>query len=696
MRRMTNRILATVAAVIASAATVSAASTDWWVVDGVKGFLSGTGDGVAVEAPGVLKPVDRWRRQVEFEEPVVLAVDRLPGGDIVAVTGHPAKLYRISGSETELLADLPGEEGTAVFVDSQGSIWVTTVSPGVLLEWADGRLEERGRFGDGGFWDIAEFGGSIVVAAGTPGTLFRVGDRGLERWLEVPDAFIRCMTVRDDRLILGTSGKGLVLSVDRQGQVAMVLDSPFTEISDIAVAADGEVWATALVGEPPPKPQGKSNGKGSGDSSGKSSSVETLNLDLPKVNGKTATSELVRITPEGALLHVHKFSKQVTTALEVDGDGILVGTGYEGEVWRFVDQGGARLATLDAVQVTDFGPGGVLVTQGPAGLWVRDGEGRRPRRFRSAAKNFPRPVRFGRYRIFPWTEGMKIRFRTGASGGTDEVWLPWTEFEEGGEGIVDLRWGKVLQWELELPEGGEVDRVEVAWNEINLPPVIEKVDVEDPGVIYLASPPPSGPVIRQEHPTLDGIFTTLGEPPARSSKAAKGKKYWQVGYRTVAWTATDPNGDPLKFELEIERSDGVVLPVRDQVDGTQLAVDVTAIPDGRYRFRLEASDESANPGMGETVHAFSEWFIIDNTPPRLTIEGGEHTWTVVFRDASAPIRVQFSRDGAAWRDLRPVDGVMDGSDERFEFDRETGAHLVVVRAIDRHHNRTVADVREGE
>ncbi len=694
MRCMTIRVFLTVGAAIVSAATVWGAPTDWWVVDGVKDFLSGTGSGVAVTSRGVLQPVESWRRRAEFEEPVVLAVDRLPDGDIVAVTGHPAKLYRVSGAKTELLADLPGEEGTAVLVDSGGSIWVTTVSPGVLLQWTEGRLEEKGRFGDGGFWDLIEFGGSIVVAAGTPGTLFRLGDRGLERWLEVPDAFVRCMAVRDDRLILGTSGKGLVLSVDRQGQVAMVLDSPFTEISDIVVAADGELWATALVGEPPPKPKGKSNGNGSGDASGAGSSVETLNLDLPKVNGKTATSELVRITPEGALLHVHRFPKQVTTALEVDGDGILVGTGYEGEVWRFVDQGGARLATLDAVQVTDFGPDGILVTQGPAGVWVRDGEGRRLRRFRSAARDFPRPVRFGMYRVFPWTEGTKIRFRTGSSGG--EVWLPWTEFGEGAEGTVDLEWGTALQWELELPEGGEVDRVEVAWNEINLPPVIENIEVEEPGIIYLASPPPSGPVIRQEHPTLDGIFTTLGEPPARSLKAAKGKKYWQVGYRTVAWKAMDPNGDPLRFELEIERSDGVVLPVRDQIDGTQLAVDMTAIPDGRYRFRLEASDESANPGMGETAVAFSEWFIVDNTPPHLAIEGGEHSWTVVFRDASPPARVQFSRDGAAWRDLRPVDGVMDGPVERFVFDRESGSHLIVVRAIDRHHNRTVADVTEGE
>ncbi len=686
------RVLALGWILVAIAIPTGASQTSWWVVDGANDFLAGSGDGVAVSADGLLQTVKGWQKKTAIEEPVVLAVDRLPDGDLVVVTGHPAMLYRVSGSSVELLAQLPGEQGTSVLVDGEGSVWVTTVAPGVLVKWSGGELQEIGRLGDGGFWDLAEFEDSIVVAAGTPGALFKVGPKGLERWFEVPDAFVRCLVNDGDRLIIGTSGKGLILSVGTSGLLSLLVDSPFTEISDLVVTEGGELWATALVGEPPPKTSSKS--KNGGDKGEASTSSDSLKLDLPKVNGKTATSEVVRITPEGALLRVHRFEKQVATALGVDGDGVLVGTGYEGEVWRFTAAGGARLATLDAVQVMAFAPEGVLVTQGPAGVWSTDRSARRPKRFRSAPKTFPRPVLFGRYRVFPEDAEVKIRFRTGASAEGDELWLPWTRFSDLDSGAVALDFGRVLQWELEMAEGVEVDRVEVAWTEVNLAPIVKEVAVEPPGLVYLTSPPVSGPVIRQEHPTFDGIFTTIGESPAMSSKAKKGKKYWQVGYRTVSWKASDPNQDSMLFNLEVERSDGFQLPVRERLKGNQLALDTSALPDGRYRFRLEASDAPANPGAAQVGTGLSPWFVVDNSAPSIGITREGARWEIGVEDGSPLARVQMSRDGDPWQDILPVDKLLDGTTENFSIDAETGRHLLVIRAIDRHHNRAVAGVEE--
>ncbi len=689
------RVLAIFGMCMAAAMTAGASQTSWWVVDNTTDLLGGTGEGVAVTADGMLRPVEGWRSQALLEEPVVLAVDRLPGGDLVVVTGHPARLYRVSGPSVELLAKLPGEQGTSVLVDADGAVWATTVAPGVLVKWSGGELEEIGRLGDGGFWDLIAFDHSIVAAAGTPGALFKVGNKGLERWLEVPDAFVRCMAVDGDRLIVGTSGKGLVLSIDRSGRPSLLVDSPFTEISDLVVTQAGELWATALVGEPLPKPANTSSTakkKNGGD--GSSSTTDTLNLDLPKINGKTATSELVRITAEGALLHVHRFDRQVATALGVDGRGVLVGTGYEGEVWRFVATGGARLATLDAVQVTAFAPGGALVAQGPAGGWSADRAGRQRSRFRSKVKTFSRPVRFGMYRIFPEDSGVKIRFRTGVSADPDDLWLPWTEFADQTSRKVALDFGRALQWELEIAEGTEVDRVEVAWTEVNLAPVVRGVAVEPPGLVYLASLPVSGPVIRQEHPTFDGIFTTVGEIGPKSNNAKKGKKYWQVGFRTVSWKAGDPNEDPLVFNLEVERSDGFRLPVRKRLKGDQLAVDTSALPDGRFRFRLEASDELANPGAPMAGVGVSPWFVVDNTAPEVGVNREGQRWAIEVRDASSLARVQMSRDGGPWKEILPVDGLLDGPVEHFFVEVEEGAHLVVIRAIDRHHNRRVTGVEE--
>lgn len=693
-----NRVSVIFLVLVLSASLSSAAQTRRWIVDTAKEFLEGRGDGVAVTIDGRLEAVDRWETAAALDEPVVVAGGLDRDGSLYVGTGFPANLYRIRGDRAELLTAIPGEQVTAVLPTGDG-VLVATVAPGVLYRWQDGRLEEIGRLGEGGIWDLAVFEGVVVAAAGSPAALFRLGKKGFQRWLELPDVHARCLEVSGDTLLVGTSGKGLILGVRSTGQVSMLTDSPFTEISDMAAADDGSVWAVALVGDPVEYPL---NGKATKDAEtdGEETSVSTetasLNLDLPKVNGGTATSELVRLTPDGALLSVHRFAKQVASAVAWDKTGVLVGTGFEGEVWRFFADGGARLASVDAVQVVGIlGGGDLLLAQGPAAVLKRKSGGGESGRFRGEAARFPRPMRFGEYSVFPRIEGLRIRFRTGASEKPDNSWMSWVEWSEAADGKVPVPPARSLQWELEIPAGGLVDRVEIAMAEINLPPEVSSISVEDPGVVYLAAPPPSGPVIEADHPDISGIFTVIDENDERQATTAKGKKYYRVGYRTVSWDAKDPNDDSLWFDLEVERRDGFRLSVKERIDGTQLTVDTTALPDGVYRFILTASDAAQNPGAAMETVAISRWFTVDNTPPSIAIERDGDAWIVRVTDASSPIeRVEWSRDGDRWRRLAASDGVLDGADERFTFPRQSGSHLVVLRAMDRHHNRATEGVVE--
>lgn len=693
-----NRVAVIGLALMLSASLVSAAQTRRWIADTAKEFLAGRGDGVAVTTDGRLESVDRWESVVSVDEPVVVAGGLDADGALIVGTGYPANLYRIDGKHIELLTAIPGEQVTAVLPTSDG-VLVATVAPGVLYRWKNDRLDEIGRLGEGGIWDLAIFDGSVVAAAGSPAALFRLGPKGFQRWMELPDIHARCLEVAGDTLLVGTSGKGLILGVHETGQLSMLTDSPFTEISDMAAADDGSVWAVALVGEPVERVSngnGKKNSSEDDENGAVSTETASLNLDLPKINGSTATSELVRLTPEGALLSVHRFTKQVASAVAWDGSGVLVGTGFEGEVWRFVADGGARLASVDAVQVVGIlGGGDLLLAQGPAAVLERQPNGKESGRFRSEAGRFPRPMRFGEYRVFPPVDGLRIRFRTGASEKPDQSWMSWVEWSPSAEGKVPVPPARSLQWELEIPAGEHIDRVEIAMAEINLPPEVSSIKVEDPGVVYLASPPPSGPVIDAVHPDVSGIFTVIDEKNNRKAKTTKGKKYYRVGYRTVSWKAKDPNEDALRFDLEVERRDGVRLPVRERIDGTQLAVDATALPDGVYRFNLTASDAAQNPGAAMETVARSRWFTVDNTPPRIGVEADGNEWTVRVTDATSPIlQVEWSRDGDRWHQLAPRDGVLDGTDERFSIPRQNGSHLVVVRAMDRHHNRATEGVLE--
>jgi sugar lactone lactonase YvrE len=680
--------------------TAAAGSAAWatearrWVADTADELLDGRGDGVAVTEQGTLAPVAAWTEAVIMDEPVVAAGGRMSDGSLIVGTGHPARLYRIDGGGARLLTELPGEQVTAVLVTPEDEVYAASLSPGMLFRLEGDDVEEVARLGEGGIWDLAWFADTVVAAAGSPAALHRLGPRGMERWVEIPDAHARSLAVTSDRLIVGSSGKGLVLAVRPSGQLALLADSPFTEIPDLVAAPDGSIWAVALVGEPVQAATPPEAAEDEGADK-QSSSTSTVDLDLPKIDGATAASELLRLTPEGALLQIHRFGKQVASAIAWDGSGVLVGTGYQGEVWRFLDDGGARVASVDAVQVAAMIDGGAaLLTQGPGQvLWRRDRV--REARYRADGKSFPIPVRFGEYRVVSAGEGVRIRFRSGASEKPDESWLPWTEWLPGAGGTVPLPPARSLQWELELDAGSSVDRIEIALREVNLAPRIGELSVEEPGVVYLASPPPAGPVIDRDHPDVAGYFSVIDPEGGAANNGAKGKKYYRTGYRTVSWSVKDLNEDALLFRLEVEREDGFLLLVRDQLDVDQLAVDTTALPDGRYRFRLTASDGPTNPGDALSATRSSAWLVVDNTPPTASLTRQGELWAIVVEDGgSAVSRVEWSRDGARWKELAPADGILDGQRESFSLPAASGRHVLAVRAVDRHHNRTTVGAVE--
>jgi hypothetical protein len=685
-------------ALVALASPVATASTEHWVVDAAAELLEGRGDGVAVTSDGRLVQAPRWSGGATFDEPIVLAAVQIADDEMIVATSHPGVLYRVDGDRAERLADIPGEQVTAMTLDADGDPVLAAGTPAVLYRWRGGELRELGRLDEGGVWDLAMYDGQVVAAVGAPAAVVRLGDRGLERWVEIPDRHARCLEVVGDRLMVGTSGNGLLLSVDPGGRLAVVTDSEFTEFTDLVAAPDGSVWATALVGEPSASARNGNGGSSNGAdaSSSEASETATLSLDLPKVNGKTATSEVLRLTPEGALLGVHRFTNQVASTLAADGDGVLVGTGYEGEVWRFVEAGGALVATLDAVQVVGIlGGGSAVLTQGPAAVRWRAADDGRPGRYRSPPKAFDTPVRFGGYRLWPESTGSAIRFRTGTAADTDATWLPWTEWSRTPEGQVRLAPGRVVQWEIELgPATSALDRVELAYRQVNLAPRIASVSVEEPGVVYVTAPPPTGPVLDADAPDASGIFTVVDDTPQPAN--GKGKKYYRVGYRTVSWEAADPNGDEMTYRLDLERADGFRMTVRERIEGTRLAVDMGAVPDGTYRFVLTADDEPANPGAGLQSERLSAWIDVDSTPPVVELQRTDGGWAVTVRDTGSGVaRVVWSRNGDRWRDAAPQDGILDGREERFLLPAaDGGRHLLVVRALDRHHNRATGSVVE--
>jgi hypothetical protein len=174
---------------------------------------------------------------------------------------------------------------------------------------------------------------------------------------------------------------------------------------------------------------------------------------------------------------------------------------------------------------------------------------------------------------------------------------------------------------------------------------------------------------------------------------------WARRYRTVTWSAADPNEDPLRFDIDL-RATGETdwKPLLKDEEASPWIWDSAAVPDGWYALRVTASDRVANPPeLASTGYRQTEPFLVDNSPPRvIDLVANGRVITGAAEDAAGSIKsIEVSLDGGAWRVVFPEDGIPDMPREAFRIDLAeagSGEHVAMVRAADDAGNLGVARV----
>jgi hypothetical protein len=342
-----------------------------------------------------------------------------------------------------------------------------------------------------------------------------------------------------------------------------------------------------------------------------------------------------------------------------------------------------------------------VLTQGPVKLLHRRGPARGT--FTSPPQDGGGPSRWGEVSLLGQigTDATcTVRFRSGGVAEPDDTWSDWSSPTPCARSRANAPVARFLQWQLALASVAgttpRVGSVSVAYLQLNVPPTIKELKVYPPGEIYLKTPPPADKVIEAEHPDLSGVFTTLEDDKEESSGV--GRKYYRVGYQSLSWKAEDPNGDPLLFDVAIQKAGSATWwPIRERLESVLLAFDTQALADGLYRVRLTASDAPANPESVLTAEMVSGYFTVDNTPPVATLTRAGDLWEILVTDALSPLtKVEWNRDGVRWVQLESTDGLLDSREEHFRLPVASGRHVLTVRAIDDHHNRVVVATEEGE
>ena len=169
----------------------------------------------------------------------------------------------------------------------------------------------------------------------------------------------------------------------------------------------------------------------------------------------------------------------------------------------------------------------------------------------------------------------------------------------------------------------------------------------------------------------------------------------------ITWQAEDPDGDRMVYTVWFRGEDEQEWKLlKGGVRENTLNVDADALADGRYFFRVLASDAEVNPpGMARTAELVSAPVLIDNTPPSVTlgpVQRAGATVTVEFEavDGASPLRrCEYSLDAAAWVPMEAADGVVDSEREKFVLrlaNVPPGEHLLVLRAVDSSNNSGLA------
>jgi hypothetical protein len=174
----------------------------------------------------------------------------------------------------------------------------------------------------------------------------------------------------------------------------------------------------------------------------------------------------------------------------------------------------------------------------------------------------------------------------------------------------------------------------------------------------------------------------------------------------LSWKVDNADNDQLRYRIAFRREGQNLW--RDALKSDEVLTkseyewETLALPEGKYRVRVEASDEPANPPEQIQRHALeSAVLVVDNTPPQITGLGMQgRRLRARITDGVGPIaRVEAAFDGKVdWHPLAAADGLFDTADEQINADvtsligAATGPHIVAVRAFDAAGNAVVQEI----
>lgn len=722
-------ILATFIALCqAGIALCQAGQTRTWTETDYSDFEKGVIKNLSIRSDGRLMLAPRFQERFDSSSAYLWALAQDSKGNLYTGGGPGAKLYRIApAGEKKTLAEFDALEVHAIAVDRKDDVFVATSPDGKVYKMgANGKPEifydPKTKY----IWALAFDGnGNLFVATGDQGEIHRVTPDGKGSvFFKSEETHARSMVIDNSgNLIVGTEPGGLILRITPAAEGFVLYEMGKREITAVAAAQDGSIYAagvgtkstsTAPFVPPPPSP-----------APAPQPGAATLTIAPPRgpaqpppslapggATSVTGGSEVYRIHPDGYPEKIWTNSQDIVYTIGFDRENrVLLGSGNKGFIYR-IDSEALYTALLNAspTQITALRSGRdgrLYAATGNVGKVYEIGAGLEQQgSIESDVMDAGQFAQWGRLSFKGAANGGRIAL-TARSGNLDRPQKNWSAWSapvnnpDGGR--VTAPAARFIQWKATLHMDGtgkppELDEVEIAYLPKNVAPRIDQVEITPPNYRFPAIPAVPLPTPASlSLPPIGKRARNSASPPLEPGAPAM---QFAKGFIGARWSASDENGDPLVYTVEIRGvKENAWKLLKDKVREKFLSWDSTAFPDGEYRVRITASDLPGNTKEDALISSLqSDPFLIDNTPPRISGLAAARSGPALHvrwkaADALSVIeKAEYSLDGGEWTVVNPITKLSDSLEEDYDLalpGLATAEHTIAVRVEDTFANQTV-------
>lgn len=673
---------------VTAAATLGAVNTAFYNDDSIRDFERGRLNGVSINEKGQLYLAPTMKSILDKKDLFIWKLAADTAGNIFAASGNKGRIYKISKKSTDIIYQDDKSSVTALHAASDGTVYAALSPGGSIIAIKGHNKSLYAKLPVTYIWDLQKApGGGVLAATGNPAAVYHIKSTGNYRLLFTAKSenHFLCLGInRAGTVYAGSEGNGRLYRIQNNKGKA-VYDSYENEISSLLVLNNGEVVFGTATPRKLRSPQNFNYKDTFPFNEQENRTATQSDTKKKKKTKRFQRNSIYKLTLEDKVIKLATFDKTSIHSLAADSNGSLyAGSGDLGVIYRIAKDGTvSRLIRLRHDRVLDLllTPDGLYAATGnDGGVFQLDFKTKLSGEYISRIFDCQSRVTWGAIRWageIPENTTVSAATRTGDTDSPDDSWSNWEQTKKvnGNNQIVSPK-ARYLQYKLIFSS-----------TKTGSTPLLHSVTL---------------PFLRQNRAPIIRRLAILDHKDAAKSKKLK----LNAGQNYIRWYAYDEDDDNLKYALYFRFADDPVWRLlKDNLSQNSLKISTRLFPDGKYYFRVIATDLPSNNRQNAlTAVRDSTQQLFDSTPPVIskvqsTVKGDKIIITGKATDALSVIRkIKFTINAISWFSVTPLDSVYDSKSERFRITISrsensalfNGKNMLIIRAFDYEGNFSMA------